>query len=500
MDEKMKIAFKKSLNKFNFSSTMSVAIDSNVNIKTILSTHAYLYDEKIECGNGKAIMTGRIGLKVLYVDTDGISNTITDSQAVSENIIDSALTTDSFVAVSNKTIVSNVISSDGVLKVNCDVSLIPVLFLNIPISNNYEQDENTICKKSELTTSVISANINSNFKHITTFETKDKISKILCYNSYFSISNYAAKDNSIYVQGKLFSSVLYETDDNGEIRKKELIDTFNVATEIDVTNISSECELELYFDIDKNSENISTEIEDDNSIITIQNQINVCGVAVKNINIEVVDDMFSTKNELEIATSEREFLTLKKCEFVSSKIYGETSLNDDEPAIEELISNLNISPEITNAYIKNGTLQVEGIISSHLVYIDENKACQHKHIEVPFIVDTKIQTENSNFCNENLNILDCKIKIKRGTIIEVEYAVEMCIHSFNKDQRMMINNVTKSKEINFGNYDYQIYLAKPGETRWELCKRIKISLEQLELTNKNLPLVMNGGEKIIIKR
>lgn len=500
MDEKMKIAFKKSLNKFNFSSTMSVAIDSNVNIKTILNTHAYLYDEKIECGNGKAIITGRIGLKVLYIDTDGISNTITDSQAISENLIDTALTTDSFVAISNKTIVANVISSDGVLKVNCDVNLVPVLFLNIPISNNYDQDENTIYKKSELTTSVITSHINSNFKHITTFETKDKISKVLSYNPYFTVSNYTAKDNSIYVQGKLYSTILYETDDNGEIRKKELIDTFNVATEIDVNNVTNECELELYFEVDKNNETITTEIEDDNSIITINNQINIHGVAVKHINIEVVDDMFSTKNELEITTSEREFLTLKKCECVSSKIYGETNLNDDEPAIEELISNLNIAPEITNTYIKNGTLQVEGIISSHLVYIDENRSCQHKHIEVPFIVDTKIQTENASFCNENLNILDCKIKIKRGTIIEVEYATEICIHSYNKDQKMMINNVTKRKEINFGNYDYQIYLAKPGETRWELCKRIKISLEQLELTNKNLPLVMNGGEKIIIKR
>ncbi|MBO5954876.1 MAG: hypothetical protein J6Q13_02785, partial [Clostridia bacterium] len=150
MDEKMKIAFKKSLNKFNFSSTMSVAIDSNVNIKTILNTHAYLYDEKIECGNGKAILTGRIGLKVLYIDTDGISNTITDSQAISENLIDTALTSDSFVAISNRTIVASVLSSDGVLKVSCDISLEPVMFMNIPISNNYQQDENTICKKSEL--------------------------------------------------------------------------------------------------------------------------------------------------------------------------------------------------------------------------------------------------------------------------------------------------------------------------------------------------------------
>ena len=500
MDDTIKIAFKKNLNKFNFSSTIGVAIDSNVNIKTILNVHAYLFDEKIECGNGKAILTGKIGLKVLYIDTDGISNTITDSQAISENIIDSAITNDSFVIISNQTVVANVISSDGVLKLNCDVSLLPIMYLNIPMNNNHEHNEKTICRKSEVNVSTITSKINSSFDYSTNFETKYSISKILCHDSYFSLLNCVSRDNAVLIEGKLHSHLLFETDENGETRKKELIDTFNVATEIPVEHISPENEVELCFKIDKNSEAISTDIEDDNSIITIKNHINVYGVCTKNINVEIVDDMFSTKNELEIATSEREFIIFKKLEYINNKIYGELTLSDNEPAIDELISNLNITPEITNSYIKNGTLQIEGIVSSHLTYIDENKNCQHKHIELPFILDTKMEMENAENAHENVNILDCKIKVKRGTIIEIEYAVEICVYAHQKEQRKIINNVVLGKEINLGNYDYQIYLAKPGESRWELCKRIKISPEELELTNKDLPLVMNGGEKIIIKR
>jgi len=500
MDETIKIAFKKNLNKFNFNSTIGVAIDSNVNIKTILNVHAYLFDEKIECGNGKAILTGKIGLKVLYVDTDGISNTITDSQAISENILDSALTSDSYVIISNPTIVANVISSDGVLKVGCDISLLPIMYLNIPMNRNFEQNEKTIYKKSEVKTSTITSNINSSFDYNTNFETKDIISKILCHDTYFSLLNCVARDNAIYIEGKLHSRLLYETDENGEIRKKELFDTFNVATEISDNNVNTDSEVELCFKIDKHNENITTDIEDDNSIITIKNHIKACGICSKNINVEIVDDMFSTQNELELAKSERDFINFKKAECTNNKIYGEITLSDKEPAIDELISNLNITPEITNSYIKNGTLQIEGIVSSHLTYIDENKNCQHKHIELPFVLDTKIPMETIEDSHETINILDCHVKVKRGTIIEIEYAVEISVYSCTKEHRQMINNVVIGKEISFGNYDYQIYLAKPGESRWELCKRIKISPEELELTNKELPLIMNGGEKIIIKR
>ena len=112
MDESLfNVTYTKNLEKTSFSSTFNIAVDSNVNIKTILNTHAYLYDEKIECGKGKAILTGKLGLNVLYIDTDGISNTLTDSIAISENISDPAITSDGFLNILNNSVVSNVLSN-----------------------------------------------------------------------------------------------------------------------------------------------------------------------------------------------------------------------------------------------------------------------------------------------------------------------------------------------------------------------------------------------------
>jgi len=56
------------------------------------------------------------------------------------------------------------------------------------------------------------------------------------------------------------------------------------------------------------------------------------------------------------------------------------------------------------------------------------------------------------------------------------------------------------KPLNFGDYDFQIFIAKQGETLWELCKRIKIAPNEINKLNKDLPLIMEGGEKVIIRR
>ena len=99
--ETTKLIFAKNLTPVNFNTTISIAIDSNVNIKTILNITSYVYDEKIDCTNGKVIVNGKIGLKLLYVDTDNMTNTITDNQNFSESFSDPSITSDSFIILSN---------------------------------------------------------------------------------------------------------------------------------------------------------------------------------------------------------------------------------------------------------------------------------------------------------------------------------------------------------------------------------------------------------------
>lgn len=64
----------------------------------------------------------------------------------------------------------------------------------------------------------------------------------------------------------------------------------------------------------------------------------------------------------------------------------------------------------------------------------------------------------------------------------------------------MVDNLSIGKALDFGMFDYQIFIAKPDETMWDLCKRIKINPDEIGKYNPNLPLVMTGGEKVIVKR
>lgn len=496
----IKITYAKNLPKINFNSTLSVNIDSNVNIKTILDIDTFIYDKKVECGNGKAVITGKLGVKVLYIDTDNITNTITDFQTFSENIVDPSITNDCIINLCNPSIVNNELSHEGSLKINCEISFSPVVYLNIGIANKASSFDNMVTKKSEINTSTIAGKVDTSFEYTTNFETRDNITKILCYNAYFSPNSVTATDGGAIIEGKLFSKLIYETTDGENSKIKEINDTFNIKTEINLPFVESDCILDLTSDLNKSMTNINTEFEEGNSIVTITHTIQVCGVCIKNISIDVIDDMYSTENEIELSTTKREYNKNIQTELITDNISGEITLNSNETAIDEIVSNFNINAEITNSYLKDGNLILEGIISSHLIYIDENKDYVQKHLELPFVINTKIELDKLDCIHSQISILDCKIKVKRGTIIELDYTIEITLHVYQKDNRDIVDNFTIGKPLDFSSYDYQIFLAKPNESLWELCKRIRIAPDEIGKYNKDLPLVMEGGEKVIIKR
>jgi len=494
-----KITYAKNLNNININTSISVPIDSNVNIKRILDIQTYLYDTKADCGNGKAIINGKIGVKVLYIDTDNLTNNVTENQSFSETYSNQAITSDCVLNISNYTITNSVLSTEGSLKISFEVVINPIEYVNLPLNTN-NNFENMIIKKSELDSNTIVKFVNTNFEYTGIFETKENIAKVLCCNTHYTNLNLTSNENYAVAEGKLYATLIYETTENDEIKIKQITDCFNVKTDINLEGISNDYLLDVNFIVDNSKQNISTDIEDDNTIISVLNSVQVVGVCTKNIKLEIVDDLYSNENEIEINQTSRDFTKLVHAHYLEENVVNEISLTNEETAIDEVVANLEMCTEITNTYLKDETLFVEGIVNSNLMFLDENKEYRSKKCETPFIINTKIMLTKLDCTHSTVTIEDCKVKIKRGTIIELEYKLCANICIYEQISKDVVDNIKIGKQLDYSNLDYQIYLSKPNENIWELCKRIKTTHEELLKYNKNLPLELTGKEKIIIKR
>lgn len=500
MEENIKVTHAKNMNKINFNLTISIPIDTNVNIKKVLDVSSYMFDQKIECGNGKAILNGKVGVKVLYLDTDNMTNTLNENTSFSETFLDNSITSDTHINITEQTIVNNVLSTDGNLKINCDVNISPVAYINLALTNNLQTSDIMITKNSQIVSNTIDKFINTKFEHTVNLETKDTINKILYHNSYFSPETTLAENGYMVVEGKIVSCLLYETSVDEETYIKELKDVSKVKCDVEIDGLNKENSLDLSFCVDKSNEEISTELEDNLSVVTIKNSIKVCGAVLKTVSVDIVDDLYSTENEIETTLTKREYTKKAEHYTLCETILNEMSLSSEEPAIDEIVANLNQNAEVTNSYIKDNTIFVEGVVTSNLTYVDENKELKNKQLEIPFIINTKVSSSSLGCVHSQISILDYKVKVKRGTNIEAEYSLYVNLEVYEKESHEMVDTFKIGKKLDFSKYDFQIFIAKPNETVWDLSKRIKISPNDLTKYNKDLPLVMEGGEKVVIKR
>ena len=495
-----KITYTKNLNNFHFNTTISTPIDTNANIKTILNIDSYLFDQKVECGNGKAIISGKVGVKVLYIDSDNMTNTITDSVSFSENYNENSITSETYLNISTCHISNNILSTEGTLKINFEITVSPVAYLNLGISSLTSSSDSLITKKSEIKTNSISKVVNTKFEHTTNIETKHNVSKILSNDSSLCIEKVTADNGFAVIEGKISTCFVFETQENDEVTIKDIKETFSFKHDVEINGLEKEDMLDLSFELDKSKTSTSVENEDGTNVAITNHTIKVYGVVLKNISIDIIDDLFSTSNEVEVSKTQRECSKGATNYNVSEVISNEISLSNEETAIDEIIANLSNVAEITNTYIKDNLIFVEGVLSSSLAYIDENKEYKQKQLELPFIINTKIPAVELGCVHHIISIVDSRVKVKRGTIIELEHSLFISLTLFEKASHEMVDNFSIGKPLNLGEYDYQIFIAKQGETMWDLCKRIKISPENISQYNKDLPLVMNGGEKVIIKR
>lgn len=491
------LAYIKNLSPTTFSTNFTIPVDLNANVDKILSVDCSFNERKIDVSNSKAAISGKVTVKVVYLDTDGIINSICSSQAVSENVVNDSITSNSVVQITNIGCSTDAVSEKNVIKVECKITMYLLMAMNIAFAPCVCNSENIITKQNEVQTHSLIEGLNTSFEHTINFETKDQIVKILSYNAVMNIDEITSKENLAIISGTLIGEICYETD--GDLKIKTIKEKSTIKQDIEIKNLKENDILKLNVFIEKNCDDfeISTEGE---QIVTVQNRISVSGIILRPTEIQMICDAFSTTNNLTLTNSTRNILINSTCNNSQIEISNETTLNEEDNAIDEVISNLISSKEITNIYNKDDSIFVEGVVVSSLIYVDENKIINSKIIETPFVVDTKITHIKDAELFANLTILNCRAKARRGTIIEIDYDANISVCQFEQDNISFIDNIEIGDVLNFGDFDFQIFIAKENETIWDLAKRIKISPDTLVETNPKLPTLMQGGEKVIIRR
>lgn len=496
----IKVAYVINLPTLNVKSQLNINIDSNTNIKQVLNIDASLVESQIEPMFNKAVVKGTIAIKVLYLDTDNMYNTVSDSITFSETINSDNISADCDISINNSQFIAEYTNDDKALHIFIDGNVECFCNLNAGLGMFNEANDSLITKKSNLQACNCLQKINKTTNYDFDFKLGAKINKMLSCENRITIEDSKCYDGYVVISGQIINSIIYEMENDGVNSIKISTNSTPFKCEVEASLCDSECSADLSAYIDLNSTQINTGISDNDTKFNFEYNIVVDGYVYKTVNMDIVEDLYSLDNEIEIINNTHS-ICQKMPYFKSNENIDIEITLADELNVDEILGMVNINSSITQYSIKDNVINIEGVISGNLLYLNENHEISHLTTQLPYSVKVKQEFKDEvRAVHLAVTPINCKCKIKRGNTLMVDYEVCITGNIYTQRQVQLIDSVKYGKAVDYGDIAFQIYVAHSNESCWDLCKRLHITRDKLAEYNKEIPATYLGGEKIIVYR
>lgn len=497
MNNENKLSHIIELPNLNFKTQMNIPIDANAHIKTIINIQPYLFDTKLECVNSKCEVKGKIGAKIIYLDIDNVYNTLTGEISFAENVLDNNLTGDVQVLMSNEQISSSVSFDDLHLKIDLSVNAKLVGNINLNLNLCDTENPDLISKKQTITTCCSVDKIDARNNLETNIKLPYRANKILNIAICPVVSKVESNSNYVTISGNSTIQVLYDVDSDTSCELKYFCNSYPFKYEVQA-NSNSDSIANVSLHLDNSSINFSCELNESETDIALDYDIVTNGFVFNPLSIEYCDDIYSTSSQIDTTFSEREFDNIQPLLTFGANVDGELQIADSTQ-IDEIISCINHSCLITQCYNEQNSIVLEGVITSNLIYMNEERQVLSLNCELPFSVSKNVDLDCKTL-NFDAVVVNCKTKIKRGNILALDYEIEIMGYTNVCKQAKMLSTIKYGEKIEYGDIAFQICVAKNGENLWDFCKRTHTTESQIKELNKEIPPVFQGGEKILIFR
>lgn len=484
------------INKKTATNTKIVEINGDVivpdikpDIVNIINTNgiAYIYKEDITLGRVR--IDGNIDTYIVYLADNGETRSIQTTLSLAESIEDSGITENSFAkqkiileTIDSKVLNERKISIKAMVKIKSEI----YEKSEIEIASDFNEIENVEKLKETIDIkSIVGRNrVKTSIKEDISVDNGYEISEILKCDIEISNLENKISFNKVLAKADANVKVVFLSEDgrigvaSSSIPIMSFIDMDKI-TDQNICNVEYSIRNMLFKANSKEMHSIGCQIDFEVTCEAFENKV-----------IDVIQDMYGTKNNIEFNKKDIEVQTNKpeKIEVVNinERIQVEDILN---------IFDVNCYPKVVNTNKSGNFYNNECELNLNIYYEADNRnGLNVKSVTLPFMVKTElddgiefnidrkqftISGENVD-CDINLSFKENNNALKTISIIE--------------------DVVTKECEEE-SDYKMFMYFVKPGDTIWKIAKKFKVCMSDIiKINNIENPDRINIGDRLYILR
>lgn len=447
---------------------------------------------KVQALSKQIKVSGRVSIKLVYIDGEGKLSSFDYISDFSEDIADDKVVADMPCLV-NASIVDCVSGISGSeIKVQTVVELMPKV-VEISTVDLLEESEGALSLKQDQYYQKYIGTVNEEFEVSDEYSCGVKVDDVLFYDSKVLVCDVDNQDGKMSLSGQIEVCIIYSSEGVYSTKNINIPFMQELATRGDGLKACVNAAV-------KDSRLILEGDESDNifkMVITVALQ----GFIMQGETTSAIVDLYSPTNALTLTKEQVCFERQNGVMRFEERISGSVSVGEQEEGIRNVISCVVTQNNLSNLIAMQDCILAEGILNTSVIYVGDSGAVKCMQVELPYSLQfAKEGIKESDILYGNAIATDCAHKVKRDREVELSANIALSVCYRTAVNNQIIKGVEEGDEIEKNNCAMSVYLPSKGESIWQVAKTLGMSIESIMEQNSNLQDVMQGDERIVIYR
>ena len=489
------VANKLVLEKSEFNVECNVLLGDNVSKILVASIDANV--NGYETLNGVLNYSGTIDTKIVFLNENGELNTACSSCPFSSKFLNEDIVTGQNAFVSVKVVDYSIESLNGD---NARISVMLMqsgfILANKKIHTIENTDDNVCCKYDEIDVVKFLGSTQETFEVGCETVVREKVKKIVLTQSNVLVKNVEAGVNFVTIGGDVITRVIY-LNENDKFEDGYMYDSFKEEVEIEGVNRDNYVEGVAFVKQEDVAAELVTDEKGDKIVVKVPVCVNVFAYGQERL--QVIKDLYSIKNEINTTVQSFEMAKAEPLEVIEGKIEGALTLGEEQPRVDKILFYGGNYVTITNNYINDGEVFVEGIARVNVVYLnDEDNSWHSVQLDTPFTISEKTDIKQGAVLSVNATVTDVDVSVKKGRELLYEAKIKASINYTTTDVSAVICEAAEKEEYEPKDYAMEVVFAKAGQEIWDIAKEMKVKEEQIVVQNPNIMFPLEEDTSLIL--
>ena len=229
------------------------------------------------------------------------------------------------------------------------------------------------------------------------------------------------------------------------------------------------------------------------NILRFEGEISTAVYGTRYVEQEIVDDLFMLTHHTTVDREDVSLTALASTGFYKERIYGEADLPHCKNG--SLVGVPAVTAFVAKS-IYDEDLNVEGIVTAEIIYSTKGEL-HSVRAEVPYSINLIGDFTDNTLTR--VSVLDVNVKIKNNTA-EINLLLGFDTASFASTSLSYISQVELGEERPVNTSGLSMYVAKDGDTMWDVSKALTATPEQILSQNPTLTFPLKQCDKVIYFR